>query len=549
MLYFFLYNIVFLLFVLVISPKEVFLRSYFLNLFVMQEFLSILVAFFIFGESYAQLITKTFVSQGEIVGFEKDGAAVYPAIPFAEPPVGDLRWKAPVPKKPWKGVYDSNQPIKRPWQPVDPKQIGQNLPLSEDCLYLSVVTPAKSVDDKLPVLVLIHGGGFVSGVYNDGKNKVPQQFMKNDIVTVSIEYRMGVLGFLATPELSKESPNGVSGNYGILDQIEALKWVKENIHAFGGDPNRVTIYGSSAGSISCSILAVSPLAKGLFNGIIAESGTLLWPIGNSMDERERTRRLQTVEAMGVDYMKLHKCKSLKQLRKLPADSVNDCMPMGKFWPNIDGYVIPDDLYKLFGEKKYNDVPLLLGTCSDEGHDYGMEYPVPVFQAFAKRQYGDMADRFLELYPVTTSKDVYRATELYLRDGWFGWMAYSWANQQSATTSNNVYYYYYDHITHNTEYFSENGATHCANWPFSQGVIIGEVNEIDKHLLDIMPNYWMNFIKTGNPNQAGIPYWPAYEPESDKVMIFKNGLYVGEHPTKKNLQFYEEFYKTIREKKY
>jgi len=513
-------------------------------LITMKHYLT-LIFFLIFSLAEAQTLVKTTVSQGEIEGVEVDGVAMYQAIPFAEPPVGDLRWKAPVPKKPWKGVYNANQPLKRPWQPVDPNQIGQDLPMNEDCLYLAIATPAKSKNDKLPVLVLIHGGGFVTGAYYDGKQNFGQHFLKNDVVVVSIEYRMGVYGFLATPELSKESSNGVSGNYGILDQIEALRWIQSNIEAFGGDPDRVTIYGSSAGAISCNILAVSPLAKGLFSGIIAESGGYTWPIGKNFDDRDRARNLKNVEGMGVEYLAAHKCKNIKQLRKLPADSINDCQPMGRFWPNVDGYVIPDDAYRMLANANFNDVPLLVGSCSDEGASYGMSYPVPVFKAFAKKLYGDMSDEFLSLYPVESDKDVYRAFELYIRDAWFGYWTNSWANQHSHSQKSNVYYYYFDHISHNTSIYSENGATHCGNWPFSQGVEYGEMNAVDRGLFEIMPHYWLNFIKTGDPNQDGIPYWPAYKDGSDNVMIFNNGIYVGQHPTKKNLEFYERFYNLMR----
>lgn len=493
----------------------------------------------------AQPLVKTTVAQGEIVGVEIDGCARYPAIPYAEAPVGQLRWKAPVTKKPWKGVYNSDQPIKRPWQPADPSQIGQDLQNSEDCLYLGISTPANSTEDKLPVLVLIHGGGFVTGVYSEGKKEVPHNFMDNNIVVVSIEYRMGVYGFLATPELSKESPNGVSGNYGILDQIEALKWIKQNIHAFGGDPDHITLWGGSAGSISCGILTASPLAKGLFQGVIAESGGFTWPLAEQFAQRNRARSLKMVEDMGVEYMAKHHCKNLKQLRQLPPDSINDCMPMGTFWPNVDGYVIPYDVYKMLSRKEYNDVNLLIGSCSDEGASYGFEMPVTMFKGFAKVVSGDKSEEFLKLYPAETEKDTKRGVELWMRDSWFGWWAYSWANLQSRTSSKNVYYYYFDHISHNTSIYSENGASHCADGPFAMALHLGPMNDVDEHMAQIMPHYWLNFIKTGNPNQDGIPYWPAYEEGSDNVMIFKTGFRVGSHPTKANLDFWERVFNAAR----
>lgn len=197
------------------------------------------------------LITRTIVQQGEIEGVEHEGAALYKKIPYAEAPVGELRWKAPVPKKAWTGVYKADEWGNRPPQPIDPNQGGKGLPMSEDCLYLSVTTPATSASDKLPVFVMIHGGGFMTGSYVGTQ----ESFVKEGIIYVSIEYRLGALGFMCHPELNKESERGISGNYGILDQITALQWIHDNIAAFGGDPEKVTIAGESAGGCSVSILA------------------------------------------------------------------------------------------------------------------------------------------------------------------------------------------------------------------------------------------------------------------------------------------------------
>ena len=215
----------------------------------------------------AQLL-RTNVAQGEIEGVSRNGHALYMNIPYAEAPIGNLRWKAPVPKKPWTGVYKADKWGNRPPQPTDPNQNGNEIPMSEDCLYLSVETPAKSSDERLPVFVMIHGGGFLTGSYSGTQ----ESFVREGIVYVSIEYRLGALGFMSHPELSKEA-GGLSGNYGILDQIEALRWVHNNIAAFGGDPEKVTIAGESAGAISVSILCASPLTKGLFRAAICESGS------------------------------------------------------------------------------------------------------------------------------------------------------------------------------------------------------------------------------------------------------------------------------------
>ena len=267
----------------------------------MKKFLLAVVAAMVIGSNADALILRTTVTQGEIEGVEHEGAALYKKIPYAEAPVGNLRWKAPVPKKPWEGVYKSDSWGNRPPQHTDPNQSGGDIPMSEDCLYLSVTTPAKSKDEKLPVFVMIHGGGFVSGSYIGTQ----ESFVNEGIIYVSIEYRLGALGFMSHPELGKESGNGLSGNYGILDQITALKWIHENIGAFGGDPEKVTIAGESAGGISVSILCGSPLCKGLFRGAICESGSSFWPVAEERNGNTAMCTLAGAEKAGVEFQKRH----------------------------------------------------------------------------------------------------------------------------------------------------------------------------------------------------------------------------------------------------
>ena len=257
------------------------------------------------------LITRTTVQQGEIEGVEHEGAALYKKIPYAEAPVGELRWKAPVPKKAWTGVYYADEWGNRPPQPIDPNQGGKGLPMSEDCLYLSVTTPATSASDKLPVFVMIHGGGFMTGSYVGTQ----ESFVKEGIIYVSIEYRLGALGFMCHPELNKESERGISGNYGILDQITALQWIHDNIAAFGGDPEKVTIAGESAGGCSVSILCASPLCKGLFRGAICESGSSFWPVAEDRSGNTAMCTVAGASKAGEAFQKRLGKKNIKQMRK------------------------------------------------------------------------------------------------------------------------------------------------------------------------------------------------------------------------------------------
>lgn len=313
-----------------------------------------------------QVITKTIVEQGELEGLAEDGLGVFKAIPYAEPPVGQLRWKEPVPLKKWNGVYQTKEFAPMPPQQVRMKSGQQGPKWSEDCLYINVMTPAASKDARLPVMVWIHGGGFITGSYT---NPMGNNIAKQGVVFASIAYRTGALGFLALSDLSKESKRGISGNYGLMDQILALKWIKKNIAAFGGDPEKITIFGESAGAIAVSMLCVSPLTKGLFRCAISESGGSFCPVDSVRNNNNGIRNLKGAEKFGKDFMKRIGAKSLKQLRKMSPDVWIDDKPsigVGGFWPTVDGYVIKDDQYKLYEKGDYNDVNIMVGTNSDEG---------------------------------------------------------------------------------------------------------------------------------------------------------------------------------------
>ncbi|MDO4951678.1 MAG: carboxylesterase family protein, partial [Bacteroidales bacterium] len=311
---------------------------------------------------------KTRVTQGSVSGVLENGYAAYKGIPYAQPLVGKLRWKSPVPAKAWKGTLKATAFKAAPCQPHDPNAPAdaKKPAYSEDCLYLNVFTPATRADEKLPVMVWIHGGGFITG---SAAEPPVDTYVKNGIVFASIEYRLGALGFLALPELSKQSPTGTSGNYGLQDQILGLKWIHDNIAAFGGDPNRITIFGESAGAISVSMLCGSPEAKGLFQQAISQSGGNFCPMDSVRFNNDGNRDQQGAMAHGVDYMHRMGGNSLADLMKMDANKlVNDpsTSGVGGFWPCIDGKVLVDDQYKMYQRGQFNDVNVIIGTNSDEG---------------------------------------------------------------------------------------------------------------------------------------------------------------------------------------
>src|SRR5512133_1104850 len=279
--------------------------------------------------TYAQKPLRVKIKDGTIQGTTENGLTVYKGIPFAKPPVGDLRWRAPQPPVKWEGVLDASKFGPAPMQGGNPPS-GK----SEDCLYLNIWTPAKSANEKIPVLVWIYGGGFSFGstaepVYSGEK------LAKKGVVLVSIAYRVGQLAFLAHPELSAESPNNVSGNYGLLDMIAGLQWIQKNIAAFGGDPNKVTIFGESAGGISVSMLCASPLAKGLFQGAISQSGGSFGPTRAKTFPGENMKTLKQAEADGIAYVQKVGVSSVAELRKMEADKLPMGMVMGGGWPITD----------------------------------------------------------------------------------------------------------------------------------------------------------------------------------------------------------------------
>lgn len=462
---------------------------------------------------------------GLVQGTVENGITIYKGIPFATPPLGDLRWRAPKPHAPWTDVLKADKfaPACLQTLVVMPALGLDAMDINEDCLYLNVWTPAKTPKDKLAVMVWIYGGGFTIGGTSlkqyDGAN-----LAKKGVVLVSIAYRLGALGFLAHPELTSEQ-GGHSGNYGLMDQIAGLQWVKKNIAAFGGDPRRVTIFGESAGGISVSMLSASPLAKGLFTGAISESG------GNFGPERQQASEggtnmdpLATAEKNGAAYLSKLGAASIDAARKKSADEILKASPPGLgggAWPIFDGYVLTGDQYKLYEAGKYNDTPILIGSNADEGALFVATTTAAAYQAQTKAGYGDYADKIFAAYPGDTDANALRSARDMARDTLFAWPTWAWAHLQSKTGKGKVYVYYFSHRPPypNTPQFKDWGAAHGSEISFVFGNFTAAMpaSAADQAVSEELSSYWTNFAKTGDPNGAGLPTWPAFTDANQQVM--------------------------------
>jgi len=451
-------------------------------------------------------------------GTNKAGdVAYYKGIPFAAPPVGDLRWKAPQPVKPWSTVREcltyGPSPVQAapaPFSMWSAEFLIPAAPISEDCLYLNVWTGASAATERRPVLVWIYGGGFTSGgsavpIY-DG-----EALAQKGVVFVSLNYRVGPLGFLAHPELTKESENHASGNYGLLDQLAALRWVQQNIAAFGGDPTNVTIAGQSAGSMSVNCLVASPLANGVFTKAIAESGA-----GFSRPYPT----LAQAEQEGVRYGQELKAPTLAELRQLPAAAFVQKMPNLR-GPITDGYVLPASIPELFAAGKANPVTLLTGWNENEGLLAGPLKNAADFRQQAEQQYGAQASTFLRFYPATNDAEAETSQQNLGRDKLFGVPNYTWANVQSQTLHRPVYVYRFARKVPAIGQYVKYGAFHTGEVPYAYHnlrFVDRPWEPGDEKLADTMTAYWVNFARTGNPNGAGLPKWPAYQTTDKQIMV-------------------------------
>ena len=490
---------------------------------------------------------------GLVQGTLQDGVAVYRGIPFAATPVGNLRWRAPQPAVAWTGVRSADKFAPACMQvPIVNKDLGmESVTTDEDCLYLNVWTPAKSANEKLPVMVWIYGGGFTIGGTSmslyDGMN-----LAKKGVILVSVAYRLGAFGFMAHPELTAEQ-GGYSGNYGLLDQIAGLQWVKRNIAAFGGDPSRVTIFGESAGGISVSMLSASPLAKGLFRDAISESGGNFAPEHRTGNEGgENMDSLAAAEKIGTAFLTKLGAASIADARKKSAEEILKNSPpgLGTAWPIFDGHVLPGDQYKLYEAKRYNDTPVLIGTNSDEG---ALIVPLPkadVHQKSIHADYGEYADKILAAYPGGTDAEALRSSRDIFRDASFAWPTWTWARLQSKTGKGKVFVYYFSHRPPypNTPQFKDWGAAHAGELAYVFGNFTPTMPAAaaDRTVSDEISSYWVNFAKKGDPNGSGLPKWPAFTNTSAQVMNLGDPSKAIDVPNLQKLEVLEGYFAWRRE---
>jgi len=502
-------------------------------------FLLAMLATLFVASLFAQLPAPVKVDGGLLQGTLENELTVYKGIPFASPPVGELRWKAPQPAAKWEGIRTADKFAPGPVQGGNPPS-GK----SEDCLYLNVWTPAKSAKEKVPVLVWIYGGGFGAGSTSEATYS-GENLAKKGVVLVSIAYRVGQLGFLAHPELSAESPNHVSGNYGLLDMIAGLKWIKQNIAAFGGDPNKVTIFGESAGGIAVSMLCASPLAKGLFQGAISESGGSFGPTRLTTYPGENLKYLKDAETSGEAYAKAAAVSTIDQLRKIDADKLPGGRGIGMSWPIIDGYVIPDDQHNLYEAGKYNDVPILVGYNSDEGASFSPPKTPEEYITGVQKRYGKFAEELLKAYPAGSNAVLKTARDL-ARDAAFGWQTWSWATLQSKTGKSKVFYYYFDQHPD----YPESSPRFGYGSPHGQEVAYvfqhlntsnPNITSTDIEIADAMATYWTNFAKYGHPNVNGVLAWPEFNNAKPNVMYFGKTPHIGPVPSAESLKVLDAYF--------
>jgi len=462
------------------------------------------------------------------------GVRVFRGIPFAAPPIGELRWKAPQPVRPWKGVVKATEFGPRCMQaPVFSDMIFRDRaakPMSEDCLYLNVWTPAKSAQDRLAVMVWFYGGGFQAGSSSepryDGEN-----FAKKGIIVVSVNYRLGVFSFFSHPELTKTSGLHASGNYGLMDQIAGLRWVKQNIAAFGGDPEKVTIAGESAGSLSVSALMASPLARGLFRGAIGESGAFFGrpPAGSAM------LTLGETEKAGAKFAESVGAKDLAALRAKSAEDLLSAAqkdPSLQFWPSVDGYVLPKDVATMFAEGQQAHVPLLAGWNAEEASwavVYAKEKPTAeTFPQQLRTRFDDRAAEILKLYPASNDEEARKSAIDLASDLFIVYITWEWLEMQNKTGQAPVYGYVFDRtppVAPDTRVNGvspkELGARHACEIEYVFGTLKSQPDpweSVDYQISDAMASYWANFTKTRDPNGPGLAKWPVYDGGAGPMMM-------------------------------
>ena len=482
------------------------------------------------------------------------GLTVYKGIPFAAPPVGALRWREPQPAQSWRGVRTADA-----FAPACPQDQTDNarsglppLTTSEDCLYLNVWVPKHDSGTRLPVMVWIYGGGFL---YGSSANPVTsgEALAQHGVIVVSIAHRLGPLGFLAHPALTAEGKDHASGNYAMLDQIAALRWVRDNIAGFDGDAQRVTVFGESSGGAAVSILSASPLAKGLFQRVISQSGGSFAAPRRSRDAQEGgllILPLDFAEEKGRAYFAKLGVTTLAEARALPVDrliAATGSVLSGQFWPVLDKYVLPDDQYLLYSAGRFNDIPALIGTNADEGAPF-----VPTiaqaadFAARVRAGYGPASDSILAAYPAGDARQNLRSARDLRRDDTFAWSTWTWARLQTEHGKAPVYLYYFDHQPPwPAGIQSDWGAAHAAEIPYVFGTFDARPKmkwtDVDRTLSETMMRLWTNFARAGDPNGAGLPNWPKFAPDRPTTLYIDATAKTGPVPNLDKLEVLDRYF--------
>ncbi len=455
--------------------------------------------------------------QGAIVG----NVAVYRGVPFAAAPVHELRWRAPTPVTPWTGVRRATEFKPACMQKGAPIPGMAPGPISEDCLYLNIWTPAVPPVVKLPVMVFLHGGGGINGSAS-ARAYWGDELARRGVITVNLSYRLGMFGWLAHPDLTREADYHTSGNYAVLDMIAGLRWVRDNIVVFGGDPDNVTLFGHSAGAFYASRLMSSPLAAGLFHKVIGQSGGDFQPAGSSGGNTY----LAAAERTGVEFASSLEATSIDELRRVPAERlIHARMPDSQTrLPIVDGYVALADNHELYRQRKQREIPLLLGYNAVEGaaleDSDAATTPVTAvaFRSRVQKSYGEFAPRILEKYPARTDEEASHSFTRLRGEEAINWNTVTWARLHAASGAGDVYVYYFSkHPPFGP--LRKLGAAHGAELPYVFGFVPKWMRLFtqwprnahqDMQLAAQIPSYWVNFARTGNPNAPGLPRWPVFD---------------------------------------
>ncbi|MEJ2818080.1 MULTISPECIES: carboxylesterase family protein [unclassified Caulobacter] len=475
-----------------------------------------------------------------------DGVRVYKGLPYAAPPVGERRWKPPEPVQPWTGVRPVDAYAPNCLQPKRYDDIDPFTPsMSEDCLYLNITTAAKPTE-KLPVFFWIHGGGYGAGSGSEPRHD-GQALARKGMVVVTINYRLGVFGFLAHPELTAESPRHASGDQALADMVAALRWVKANVAAFGGDPDNVTIAGESAGSDAVSRMMISPEAKGLFHRAIGESGSAFSMMGDD-------QTLAQAEAVGQAFARSLGGDDLKRLRERSSAEIlaASMAPNAAFAfrPNLDGWILPATAAQTFAARQQSDVPLLVGWNRDEGSLFqGAIFGERALQPVLAERFGPRVGDALALYPADPPAVARASQQTYAGDLWMGLPTWRWAVAQTQTGKSPVYVYRFDHAPRIPDGWfgaanrgKDFGAFHSADivYVFDHPEILKAwtTDAVDRRVADQTSSYWVNFARAGDPNGPGLPAWTPYDPATPKKMLIGPETRLVDDPDIARLRFQE-----------